>query len=60
MKTIKGKVILVDDQPLETHLPEDALYEKNWNIHVEFLAKSRMHLTFSRKMLMRSLLSYRI
>lgn len=36
MKKVKGKIILVDDQVYEKALLIEALYEKNWDIDVDF------------------------
>ena len=40
MKKVKGKIILVDDQPYEKLLLKDALYDKDWEINVEYFNKA--------------------
>jgi DNA-binding NtrC family response regulator len=37
MKKVKGKIILVDDEPYEEDFLEKALSKKNWNIEIEYI-----------------------
>lgn len=41
MKKVTGKIILVDDQVYEKHLLKDALYEKDWDIEVEYFNNAK-------------------
>lgn len=41
MKNVKGKIILVDDQEYEKVFLEDALYNKNWNIKVDYFPNAK-------------------
>lgn len=41
MKKVIGKIILVDDQEYEKIFLEDALYDKNWDIEVEYFSNAK-------------------
>jgi len=41
MKKEKGKIVLVDDQAYEKDLLKDALYDKDWNIEVEYFNNAK-------------------
>lgn len=41
MKKVKGNIILVDDQAYEKELLKQALYDKNWDIDVEFFNNAK-------------------
>lgn len=41
MKKVNGKIILVDDQAYEKLFLKDALYEKKWDIEVEYFNNAK-------------------
>lgn len=49
MKKVIGKIILVDDQEYEKIFLEDALYNKNWDIEVEYFSNAKNALEHLKK-----------
>jgi DNA-binding NtrC family response regulator len=49
MKTIKGKIILVNDEKYERALLELALKEKNWNVTIEYFMNAESALAYLRE-----------
>jgi CheY-like chemotaxis protein len=49
MKTINGKIILVDDSKYEKELLELALHKKNWDVKVDFFLSGEDALKYLKK-----------
>ncbi len=44
MKKVKGKIILIDDSPIEKNFLEESLDDQNWDIRIDYFSKSKLAL----------------